>query len=66
MAKTIPLALSGSSSTNVSDWWRKEDGNIEFPTILRGVLNKKNLLDLIENFILYGHYDGRNVKKYEK
>ena len=39
-----------------------ESGNIELPTMLRGICKKENFLDLLENFILYDHSDGRTVK----
>ena len=39
-----------------------DKGNIELPTMLRGICKKENFLDLLENFILYDHSDGRTVK----
>ena len=39
-----------------------DNGNIELPTMLRGICKKENFLDLLENFILYNHSDGRTVK----
>ena len=39
-----------------------DKGNIELPTMLRGICKKENFLDLMENFILYDHSDGRTVK----
>lgn len=39
-----------------------DSGNIELPTMLRGICKKENFLDLLENFILYDHSDGRTVK----
>lgn len=39
-----------------------ESGNIELPTMLRGICKKENFLDLLENFILFDHSDGRTVK----
>ena len=39
-----------------------EVGSIELPTMLRGICQKENFLDLLENFILYDHSDGRTVK----
>jgi len=39
-----------------------ETGNIELPTMLRGICKKENFLDLIENFILYDHSGGTTVK----
>lgn len=47
------------------EWKRlkEEDaGNIDLPTMLQGVCDKRNLLDIIENFILYDHTDGRTAK----
>lgn len=47
------------------EWKRlKEDdaGNIELPTMLRGICKKENFLDLLENFILYDHSEGNTVK----
>lgn len=39
-----------------------DKGNIELPTMLRGICKKENFIDLLENFILYDHSDGRTVK----
>lgn len=39
-----------------------DHGNIELPTMLRGICKKENLLDLIENFILFDHSGGTTVK----
>lgn len=39
-----------------------DKGNIELPTMLRGICEKENFIDLLENFILYDHSDGRTVK----
>lgn len=39
-----------------------EEGNIELPTMLRGICKKENFLDLLENFILYDHSGGNTVK----
>ena len=39
-----------------------EAGSIELPIMLRGICKKENFLDLLENFILYDHSDGRTVK----
>ena len=47
------------------EWKRltEEDaGNIELPTMLRGICKKQNFLDLLENFILYDHSGGRTAK----
>ena len=38
------------------EWKRlieQEAGNIELPTMLRGICNKENFLDLLENFIIF-------------
>ena len=39
-----------------------EAGNIELPTMLRGICKKENFLDLLENFILYDHSSGTTAK----
>ena len=39
-----------------------ESGNIELPTMLKGICKKENFLDLLENFILYDHSGGTTVK----
>ena len=47
------------------EWKRlkEEDaGNIELPTMLRGICKKENFLDLLENFILYDHSGGTTAK----
>ena len=47
------------------EWKRlteQEAGNIELPTMLRGICKKENFLDLLENFILYDHSGGRTAK----
>ena len=47
------------------EWKRLNEldaGSIELPTMLRGICKKENFLDLLENFILYDHSDGRTVK----
>ena len=47
------------------EWKRltEEDaGNIELPTMLRGICKKENFLDLLENFILYDHSGGKTAK----
>lgn len=59
------IGTIGSKWEFFNQWKRlaeEEAGNIELPTMLRGVLDKQNLLDLIENFILFDHSDGKNVK----
>ena len=47
------------------EWKRLSEmdhGNIELPTMLRGICKKENLLDLLENFILFDHSGGSTVK----
>lgn len=47
------------------EWKRlkeEDDGNIDLPTMLRGICTKKNFLDLLENFILYDHSGGTTAK----
>ena len=39
-----------------------EEGNIELPTMLRGICKKENFLDLLENFILFDHSGGTTAK----
>lgn len=39
-----------------------DNGKIELPTMLRGICKKENFLDLLENYILYDHSDGKTVK----
>ena len=39
-----------------------DSGNIELPTMLRGICKKENFLDLLENYLLYDHSDGKTVK----
>lgn len=39
-----------------------DNGNIELPTMLRGICKKEKFLDLLENYILYDHSDGKTVK----
>lgn len=47
------------------EWKRlkEEDaGSVELETMLRGVCDKRTFLDLLENFIIYDHSDGRTTK----
>lgn len=47
------------------EWKRlaeQDHGNIELPTMLRGICKKENLLDMLENFILFDHSGGSTVK----
>ena len=47
------------------EWKRlkeEDPGNVELETMLRGVCNKRTFLDLLENFVIYDHSDGRTTK----
>lgn len=55
----------GSKFEFFHEWKRlseDDEGNVALETMLRGVCKKENFLDLLENFILYDHSDGRTVK----
>lgn len=39
-----------------------EQGSVALETMLRGICNKENFLDLLENFLLYDHSGGRTAK----
>jgi len=63
--------LSARVGTIDSKWeffheWKRltenDKGNIELPTMLRGICKKENFLDLLENFILFDHSGGKTVK----
>lgn len=59
------IGTLGSKYEFFHEWKRlkeEDEGNIELATMLRGVCNKKNFIDLIENFILFDHTDGNTVK----
>lgn len=69
------IVSNGSKSklgTITSKWehfcdWKKinsegEEGNISLETIIKGVLDKEKLLDLIENFILFQEVEGGTIK----
>ena len=47
------------------EWKRlkeEDEGNVELETMLRGICRKENFIDLLENFILYDHSDGKTAK----
>lgn len=47
------------------EWKRlkeEDDGNVELQTMLRGICRKENFIDLLENFILFDHTDGKTAK----
>lgn len=55
----------GSKYEFFHEWKRlaeAEQGSVALETMLRGICKKGNFLDLLENFILYDHSDGRTVK----
>ena len=63
--KTAKVGTLGSPYVFFHEWkrLREEDaGNIELPTMLRGICKKENFLDLFENFILYDHSGGETAK----
>lgn len=55
----------GSKWEFFNEWKRLKEsdaGNIELPTMLEGIMSKEKFLDILENFILFDHSDGRTVK----
>ena len=55
----------GSKYEFFHEWKRlneEEAGSVALETMLRGICNKENFLDLFENFILYDHSGGRTAK----
>ena len=55
----------GSKYEFFHEWKRldeDEKGSVAFETMLLGICNKENFLDLLENFILFDHSDGRTAK----
>ena len=55
----------GSKYEFFHDWKRlneQETGSVALETMLRGICNKANFLDLLENFILYDHSGGTTAK----
>ena len=55
----------GSKYEFFHEWKRLHEtdaGNVALATLLRGICKKDNFLDLVENFILYDHSEGRTVK----
>lgn len=55
----------GSKYEFFHEWKRlkeEDDGNIELQTMLRGICNKRTFLDLLENFVLFDHSEGRITK----
>lgn len=55
----------GSKYEFFSEWKRlaeKDEGKVSLEIMLRGICQKENLLDLLENFILFDHAGGHTVK----
>lgn len=55
----------GSKYEFFHEWKRlneQETGSVALETMLRGICNRANFLDLLENFILYDHSGGTTVK----
>ena len=55
----------GSKYEFFHEWKRlkeEDEGSVELETMLLGICNKSNFMDLFENFILFDHSDGRTVK----
>ena len=55
----------GSKYEFFHEWKRlseQEEGSVALETMLRGICKKDNFLDLLENFILFDHSDGKTVK----
>lgn len=55
----------GSKYEFFHEWKRlkeSDEGSVALETMLRGICNKETFIDLLENFILYDHSDGKTVK----
>jgi len=55
----------GSKYEFFHEWKRlkeNEEGSVALETMLRGICDKKNFMDLFENFILYDHSGGHTAK----
>ena len=55
----------GSKYEFFHEWKRlheQEPGSVALETMLRGICRKETFLDLLENFILFDHSDGKTVK----
>ncbi len=55
----------GSKFEFFHEWKRlkeEDPGDVELATMLRGICNKHTFIDLLENFILFDHSDGRITK----
>ncbi|MBR0226687.1 MAG: type I restriction endonuclease subunit R, partial [Thermoguttaceae bacterium] len=59
------IGTLGSKYEFFHEWKRlkeEEQGDVALETMLRGVCKKENILDLLENYILYDHSGGKTVK----
>ena len=59
------IGTLGSKYEFFHEWKRlkeEDEGNVELETMLRGVCNKHTFIDLLENFILFDHSEGRITK----
>ena len=59
------IGTLGSKYEFFHEWKRlseQEQGSVALETMLRGICKKENFLDLLENFILFDHSDGRTAK----
>lgn len=59
------IGTLGSKYEFFHEWKRlneQEAGCVELETMLLGVCKKENFLDLVENFILFDHSDGKTAK----
>lgn len=59
------LGSLGSKYAFYHEWKRLEEndpGVVDMETLLKGVCNKRNLLDLVENFILFDESSGKIAK----
>lgn len=55
----------GSKFEFFHEWKRlheQDKGSVALETMLRGICKKENFLDLLENFILFDHSNGKTVK----
>lgn len=55
----------GSKYEFFHEWKRLKEtdsGSVALATMLRGICRKENFLDLLENFILYDHSEGKTAK----
>ena len=59
------IGTLGSKYEFFHEWKRlaeSDPGSVALETMLRGICRKENFLDLLENFILFDHSEGKTVK----